>query len=112
MINLLDAARPYARRLNTTAPIVLVLGSCMNVGKTAATLEIIRGLAKRGLRVGAGKASGVACLRDTRRMQAAGAAVAYNFVDCGMASTAGAEDLSSVARRIAGRLDADGVDAR
>jgi hypothetical protein len=111
IINIRDAAIPEVRRLSATAPIVLVLGSCMNVGKTAATLEIIRGLVRRGLRVGAGKVSGVGCLRDTRRMQEAGATSAYNFVDCGMASTAGAEDLSPVARRIAARLDADGVDA-
>ncbi len=111
IINIRDAALPEVHRLGTTAPIVLVLGSCMSVGKTTATLEIIRALAQRGMKVGAGKVSGVACLRDTRRMQEAGACAAYNFVDCGMASTAGADDLSSVARRIAKRLDADGVDA-
>ena len=43
-----------------TSPIVLVAGTCMNSGKTYAATEIIKHLARAGMRVAAAKLSGVA----------------------------------------------------
>jgi hypothetical protein len=108
--NIRDAALPGVSVLGRTKPVILVMGSCMNVGKTAATTEIIRAFTKDGLRVGAGKVSGVACLRDTRKMELSGAVRAYSFVDCGWSSTVDAEDVGAIARSIVGQLCEENVD--
>ncbi len=109
-LNIRQGALPEVPVLGRTKPVVLVLGSCMNVGKTAATTEIIKRFTKEGLRVGAGKVSGVAALRDTRKMTLAGAARVYNFVDCGYPSTVDASDVGAIARSIVAKLDAEDVD--
>jgi hypothetical protein len=110
VVNLKQVALPEANALGRTKPVVLVVGSCMNVGKTAASTEIIRAFAKDGLKVGAGKVSGVACLRDTRKMELAGAVKAYNFVDCGWPSTVDASDVGEIARSIVAALDDANID--
>lgn len=68
-------------------PVVYVAGTCMNAGKTFACSEIIRGLAKRGLRVGAAKLTGVSLRRDTLKMEDAGAFRALSFNDAGIVTT-------------------------
>jgi hypothetical protein len=110
ILSIKEGALPEAPVLGRIKPIVLVLGSCMNVGKTAATTELVKRFAADGLKVGAAKVSGVAALRDTRKMKLAGATRVYNFVDCGYPSTVDAHDVGEIARRIAARLDADNVD--
>jgi len=104
-VTLAQHALPEVPVLPITKPIVLVIGSCMNVGKTAACTEIVRLFTKRGVRVGAAKASGVACLKDVRRMELAGAVKALSFVDCGYPSTVDADDVSVIARALAAALD-------
>ncbi len=68
-------------------PVVYVAGTCMNAGKTFACAEIIRGLARRGLRVGAAKLTGVSLRRDTLKMEDAGAFRALSFNDAGIVTT-------------------------
>ncbi len=103
--NLRDAALPRVDVLAQSRPIVLVAGSCMNVGKTCTAAEIIRGLAQQGLRVGGAKITGIACLKDLIQMKAAGAVRTYSFLDCGVASTVDADDVAAIARSIAAKLD-------
>src|SRR6185369_356047 len=55
--------------LDDIAPIVVVAGTCMNSGKTVAVTEIIKQAQHAGMRVSAGKLSGIAALRDTFNMQ-------------------------------------------
>jgi hypothetical protein len=104
VVHLRDVALPPARLTATFKPIVLVVGSCMNVGKTVAATALVRELSAGGLRVGAAKVTGVACMRDTRAMEAAGAVKTATFVDCGLPSTVDADDLAAVARTLAAHL--------
>jgi hypothetical protein len=106
--NLKEVALPSVDVLTDAKPIILVAGSCMNVGKTATTEEIIKGLSRQGLKVGGAKITGIACLKDTIRMKNAGAAKTYSFLDCGVPSTVDTEDIAGIARSIAARmLDVD-----
>ena len=68
-------------------PVVYVAGTCMNSGKTVAATELVRGLARGGLRVAAAKLTGVSLMRDALSMLDAGAVAALTFNDVGVAST-------------------------
>lgn len=103
--NLREVALPRVDVLARARPIILVCGSCMNVGKTATTVEIIKGLTRQGMRVGGAKITGIACLKDTRLMEAAGAVRTYSFLDCGVPSTVDADDIAAIARSIVARLE-------
>jgi hypothetical protein len=82
-----DLAVPPADRLESDVPVVYVAGTCMNAGKTVAATELVRGLARSGLRVAAAKLTGVSLMRDALSMQDAGAVAALTFNDVGVAST-------------------------
>jgi hypothetical protein len=103
LVTMKDAALAEVEVLGESKPIILVLGSCMNVGKTAAATEIVRLLTKSGVKVGAAKVSGVACLKDTRRFEVAGAVRALSFIDCGYPSTVDA-DVSAIAKTCVANL--------
>lgn len=87
-----------------TAPVVAVVGTCMDAGKTLASCEIIHGLARRGRRVAAAKLTGVALQRDVLAMRDHGAVEALSFVDAGIASTEPAT-APGAARRILAQLN-------
>jgi hypothetical protein len=110
ILNLDQAALTPLPLVSITKPVILVLGSCMNVGKTAAAAEIIRRFSQAGRRVGAAKLSGIACLKDLRRFEAAGAVKVLSFLDAGVPSTVDAEDPGAIARTVMGHLDAAPVD--
>ncbi|HEX2217517.1 MAG TPA: hypothetical protein VHG35_01840 [Gemmatimonadales bacterium] len=82
-----DRAVPPADVLESRVPVVYVAGTCMNAGKTVAATELVRGLTRSGLRVGAAKLTGVSLMRDALSMLDAGAAAALTFNDVGIAST-------------------------
>ncbi|MGB8510603.1 MAG: hypothetical protein WCD76_19685, partial [Pyrinomonadaceae bacterium] len=104
--NIADAALPLRETLPAVcAPLVIVAGACMNSGKTFAATEIVRQATREGLRVAAGKLSGVAALRDTLNMADHGAVTTASFLDCGLPSTVGVGDLAPVAKTIIGRLN-------
>lgn len=90
-------ALALAKRIEGSVPIVYVAGTCMNAGKTYAACEIIRGLHRRGVRVGAAKLTGVSLRRDTLKMEDVGAIRALSFNDAGIVSTR-AESAPDVAR--------------
>jgi hypothetical protein len=96
--------------LGASAPLVFVAGACMNSGKTYAATELIRQATRDGLRVAAGKLSGVACLRDTLNMADHGAMATASFLDCGLPSTVGVGDLAPVAKAIIARLNESAPD--
>ncbi|HEV2707225.1 MAG TPA: hypothetical protein VGV59_14995 [Pyrinomonadaceae bacterium] len=103
--NISDGALPLRERLGASAPLVVVAGACMNSGKTFAATEIVRQATRHGLRVAAGKLSGVACLRDTLNMADHGAVATASFLDCGLPSTVGVGDLAPVAKAVVARLN-------
>lgn len=80
----------WSDKLERSAPIIYVAGTCMNAGKTFACGEIIRFLARKGYRVGAAKLTGVSLLRDTMSMVDRGAIKGLSFTDAGVVSTTGA----------------------
>lgn len=82
-----DHAVPPADVLESRVPVVYVAGTCMNAGKTVAATELVRGLARGGLRVAAAKLTGVSLMRDALCMLDAGAVAALTFNDVGIAST-------------------------
>jgi hypothetical protein len=82
-----DHAIPAADTLECRTPVVYVAGTCMNAGKTVAATEVVRGLARSGLRVCAAKLTGVSLMRDALSMLDAGALAALTFNDAGVAST-------------------------
>lgn len=104
-VNIADNALQPASKLNNSVPIIVIAGACMNSGKTVAATEIIKQANHAGLRVAAGKISGVAALRDTLNMQDHGAFATASFIDCGLPSTANVDDLAPVARSIINHLN-------
>jgi hypothetical protein len=102
--NLKEVALPKVDVLAEAKPIILVCGSCMHVGKTATTEELIKGLSWQGLKVGGAKITGIACLKDTIRMKNAGAAKTLSFLDCGVPSTVDTEDIAGIARSIVDQM--------
>jgi hypothetical protein len=103
--NIADEGLPLRAQLGPTAPLVVVAGACMNSGKTYAVTEIIQQATRSGLRVAAAKLSGIACLRDTLNMADHGAVATASFLDCGLPSTVGYDDLAPMAKAIISRLN-------
>ncbi len=105
VLNIGDGALTPTDKLEHSAPIILIAGSCMNSGKTVAATEIIKQATAAGHRVAAAKISGVACLRDTLNMKDHGAIETASFLDCGLPSTVDQDDLASVAKAILNHLN-------
>lgn len=109
-LNIADAALPLRSTLGATAPLVMIAGTSMNSGKTYAATELIKQATRAGLRIAAAKLSGVACLRDTLNMADHGAIATASFLDCGLPSTVGAEDLAPIAKTVIARLNESSPD--
>lgn len=105
ILNIGENALKPSEKLNDSAPIVIVAGTCMNSGKTVAATEIIKQAHHAGLKVAGAKMSGVAALRDTLNMEDHGAFVTASFLDCGLPSTVDHADLPSVAKAILNHLN-------
>ena len=90
-------------------PVIAVAGTCMSAGKTQATTALIQECARRGLRVHAGKATGVSLRRDIWAMEDAGATRTGIFTDLGVVTTTAA-DAPAVARTLLTRLAAGAPD--
>jgi hypothetical protein len=103
--NIGDAALPPRTSMGDSAPLVLIAGTSMNSGKTYAATELIKQATRAGLKVAAGKLSGVACLRDTMNMADHGAVATASFLDCGLPSTVDVGDLAPTAKAIIARLN-------
>ena len=78
----LDTPPPVA-----VPPVVLVVGSGMNAGKTTTAARLVRQLVVRGRRVAALKMTGSVSDRDLRELRATGAAFVRDFSDYGHPST-------------------------
>jgi len=109
-LNIADDALPPRTRLGDTAPLVIIAGTCMNSGKTYAATELIKQATRNGLRVAAGKLSGIACLRDTLNMADHGAVATASFLDCGLPSTVDAGDLAPMAKAVVAKLNESAPD--
>jgi len=71
----------------TCPPVVAVLGTSMDSGKTTSAAALIRGFARLGLRVGAAKVTGTGASADPFLFRDSGAAEVLDFLDAGFATT-------------------------
>lgn len=91
-------------------PVIALVGSCMNAGKTAAAAALVQEATHRGLVVDGFKATGVSLRRDILAMEDAGCRQTAIFTDLGVVSTTGA-NAPAVTRTLATRLAAGAPDA-
>jgi len=94
-------------------PVLLVIGSSMNAGKTTTAARLIRGLAADGYRVGAMKVTGTGSGGDLWHFSDAGAFQAVDFTDAGHASTyrTSADTCLGIFHSLGDFLLAQGADA-
>ncbi|MES1240038.1 MAG: hypothetical protein ABUT39_00325, partial [Acidobacteriota bacterium] len=91
-------------------PVVALVGSCMNCGKTAAACSLVRELSHGGLIVDGFKATGVSLRRDVLAMEDAGARRTGIFTDLGVVTTTGA-NAAPLTRTLLTQLAAGRPDA-
>lgn len=86
-------------------PVVALVGSCMNAGKTAAACALVRAFCHAGLTVDGIKTTGVSLRRDILAMEDAGARATALFTDLGIVTTT-AENALAVTRTLLTRMAA------
>jgi hypothetical protein len=92
-------------------PVVLIVGTSMDAGKTLAGTRLVRRLRARGLRIVAAKLTGVGRHRDVLALGDAGADWTMDFVDAGLPSTAvPPADFEAAVGPLLGRMDRLGAD--
>ncbi len=77
----------WDKNLKPSAPIILVMGTSAEVGKTTTSAAITRSLITDGLKVAVTKFSGTGRMRDIRSLADAGAIPWLDFPDVGLATT-------------------------
>lgn len=95
--NITQGAPPFVKKLDVgKVPVVAVVGTCMNAGKTFACTTLVQEFARRRLVVHAAKATGVSLRKDILAMEDAGADKTMIFTDLGVVTTQAknAPDLS------------------
>ncbi|TVZ76752.1 DUF1611 domain-containing protein [Streptomyces sp. BK340] len=112
VINLRSLARRVASGPYERPPVIAVLGTSMNAGKTTAVASLVRGLTRAGRRVGAAKVTGTGSPNDPGLMAAAGAACVMDFTDLGHPSTyqLDAGEVAAILRQTIEQLASDKVD--
>jgi len=84
-------------------PLVALVGTSMDAGKTTAAAALVRALVRRGLTVAAGKMTGVSLRRDILMMQDCGARPVAIFTDFGVVTT-NRDNAVSAAHGLVGHL--------
>lgn len=85
-------------KLKIKIPLIIVTGTCMNVGKTSAACEIIRCLTRKGIKVHGAKLAGIAALKDTKNMKDYGAKKTITITDAGHTSSIGGDNPVKVSK--------------
>ena len=87
-LNIHDSIQKLDSVLLKTVPLIVVMGTAMNVGKTTATVKLIQSIKnKTKLNLVAAKLSGIAAQKDILAMKKAGAGQVLSFLDVGISST-------------------------
>jgi hypothetical protein len=73
--------------LDANIPLIIISGTCMQVGKTETASQLVKNLTASGSQVAACKLSGVAKLSDILYMKQQGAIEVTSFLDAGFPST-------------------------
>jgi hypothetical protein len=92
-----------------TVPIIFLVGTCMNSGKTMAACAIVRALHQAGLKVGGAKLTGISLMRDTLSMYDYGAELIADFTDAGVVCS-DPTHAAKTARVVLSELASRGVD--
>lgn len=79
--------QPMPTRAEGLPPVIVLVGTCMDAGKTTAASILISELSHKGLRVAAGKLTGVSLRRDILQMHDCGAEPVAIFTDFGVVTT-------------------------
>ena len=79
--------QPMPLRSDGLPPLIVLVGTCMDAGKTTAASILISEMTHKGLRVAAGKLTGVSLRRDILQMQDCGADPVAIFTDFGVVTT-------------------------
>lgn len=87
-------------------PIIVVLGTAMNAGKTTVVCEVLRQFRRKGLKAAAAKCTGVSLQRDTLEMRDFGAVSTMSFMHLGVVTTSRPVS-AGVTRAIIRRLAAE-----
>ncbi len=90
-------------------PVIGVVGSSMNSGKTEACITLIEQLVRGGMSVAAAKSTGVSLRRDVLAMEDAGAKQTTIFTDLGVVTTS-PKNSAALARTMLNRLAAEKPD--
>ncbi len=88
-LNIKDVAIERKQQLGSSVPIIGVVGTSMNIGKTTAICKLIKHFRKQGLKVASLKLTGVASTQDLDTVSDVGAYPALSFMDGGLPSTCG-----------------------
>ncbi len=104
------ASLPKAPLPDRLPPVVVIVGTCMDAGKTAAASVLIAEQARRGRRIAAGKLTGVSLRRDVLAMADCGAKPTALFTDFGVVTT-DATNAVETAHALLAHLAADDPDA-
>ncbi|MFN0060880.1 MAG: hypothetical protein ACKVX7_20685 [Planctomycetota bacterium] len=91
-------------------PVIAVVGTCMNAGKTAAACALVQELVRSGRVVHAAKATGVSLRRDAFGMEDAGARKTLTFTDLGIVTTS-RETAPGAARSLLSHLASSAAEA-
>ncbi|BCR05834.1 DUF1611 domain-containing protein [Desulfuromonas versatilis] len=111
-LNIGDYKLPLRVMSGPRPPLLTVVGTSMNSGKTTTAAFLIRGLVRYGLKVGGVKITGTGAGGDLWCMLDAGAMPVLDIVDAGLPSTCrrSFEELDGVADLLISHLQAAGVD--
>lgn len=88
-LNIRDVALEWREGLETSSPLVAVVGTCMDIGKTTVICKLAHHFRSRGLKVAVAKLTGVAFTQDLWKIRDSGADPVLDFVDGGLPSTCG-----------------------
>ena len=87
-------------------PVIAVVGTTMNSGKTTTAAQLIHGYSRLGYKAGAAKITGTGSGCDVWKMMDAGAYRTYDFTDAGHPSTYGlsATVIETIFNQLVGQL--------
>jgi hypothetical protein len=105
--NIARAALTNAPLPSELPPIIALVGTCMDAGKTTAAAVIISELSHRGLRIAAGKLTGVSLRRDVLQMADCGAEPTAIFTDFGVVTTSEATAVQAAHSLVSHLADAE-----
>lgn len=91
-VNIKDFAIPWKKDVIKSVPIIAVLATCMDSGKTTLICKLADHFHHNGLKVAGAKLTGVAFMQDPFKMKDAGIHTVMDFVDAGLPSTCGEPD--------------------